>query len=90
MITRLARQQAQTIDFATSNVRASPIPLYVAGSQILENYPVGPLAGVAFNLTLLSYMGSLDMGLHIDAAAVEHPELLRDLMTAAFKELAVA
>ena len=90
VITRVARQQAQTIDFATSNVRASPIALYVAGAQILENYPVGPLAGVAFNLTLLSYMGSLDMGLHVDSAAVEHPELLRDLMTAAFKELAVA
>ncbi len=90
VITRLARQQAQTVDFATSNVRASPIPLYVAGAQILENYPVGPLAGVAFNLTLLSYVGSLDMGLHIDSAAVEHPELLRDLITAAFNELAAA
>ena len=31
-----------------------------------RNYPVGPLAGVAFNLTLLCYCGSLDMGLHVD------------------------
>ena len=47
--------------------------MYIAGAQILANYPVGPLAGVAFNLTLLSYCGSLDMGLNLDAAAVEDP-----------------
>ena len=35
---------------------------------------MGPLAGVAFNLTLLSYNGSLDMGLNIDAAAVAEPD----------------
>jgi hypothetical protein len=44
---------------------------------MLENYPIGPLAGVAFNLTLLSYAGSLDMGLHLDPAAVTEPDLLR-------------
>ena len=36
-------------------------------------------AGVAFNLTLLSYNDSLDMGVNIDAAAVTEPELLRKL-----------
>ena len=66
LVTRLARQQAQTVDFATSNVRGAPVPLYIAGAQLLENYPVGPLAGVAFNLTLLSYNHSLDMGVNID------------------------
>ena len=44
VVTRLARQQAQTIDFATSNVKAAPIPVYIAGAQLLENYPIGPLA----------------------------------------------
>ena len=39
LITRLARQQAQTVDFATSNVRAAPVPVYIAGAQLLENYP---------------------------------------------------
>ena len=66
LVTRLARQQAQTVDFATSNVRGSPVPMYIAGAQLLHNYPIGPLAGVAFNLTLLSYLGSLDMGLNVD------------------------
>ncbi|CAN5620070.1 wax ester/triacylglycerol synthase family O-acyltransferase [soil metagenome] len=87
LITRLARQQAQTVDFATSNVRAAPIPLYMAGAELLENYPVGPLAGVAFNLTLLSYNHSLDMGVNIDTAAVAEPERLRDCLQGAFNDL---
>ena len=87
LVTRLARQQAQTIDFATSNVKAAPMPVYIAGAQLLENYPLGPLAGVAFNLTLLSYDGSLDMGINIDAAAVAEPELLAKHLDAAFADL---
>ena len=59
----------------------------MAGAQLLENYPVGPLGGVAFNLTLMSYMGSLDVGINIDEAAVESPSLLRDSLTEAFAEL---
>ena len=69
------------------NVRGAPVPMYVAGAQLLENYPVGPLAGVAFNLTLLSYNHSLDMGVNIDRAAVAEPELLRRCLERAFKDL---
>ena len=87
LITRLARQQAQTVDFATSNVRGAPVPMYVAGAEILENYAVGPLAGVAYNLTLLSYNHSLDMGVNIDTAAVTEPELLRECLEKAFADL---
>jgi diacylglycerol O-acyltransferase / wax synthase len=90
VITRLARQQTQTVDFATSNVRGAPVPVYLAGATILANHPVGPVAGVAFNLTLLSYNHSLDMGVNIDRAAVTEPELLRKLLERAFKDLAKA
>lgn len=87
LITRLARQQANTVDFATSNVRGSPVPVYVSGAQLLEIYPIGPLGGVAFNLTLMSYLGSLDMALNIDTAAVESPELLARCIDRSFKQL---
>lgn len=87
VITRLARTQAETVDFATSNVRGAGVPLYVAGAKLLNNYPIGPLAGVAFNMTLLSYMGSLDVGINIDEAAVESPELLRESLQQSFNEL---
>jgi hypothetical protein len=90
LITRLARQQAQTVDFATSNVRGSPVPMYLGGSEVLENYAIGPLGGVAYNLTLLSYNHSLDMGVNIDTAAVTQPELLRECLEKAFADLIAA
>jgi len=90
VVNRLARVQAQTVDFATSNVRGAPVPVYVAGAQLLENYPIGPLVGVAFNLTLLSYHGSLDMGLHVDPAAVGDPAMLRRCLERAVKRLLAA
>lgn len=86
IVTRLARQQAQTIDFATSNVKGAPIPMYAAGAQLLHNYPVGPLSGVAFNLTLLSYLGNLDMGMNTDAAAITEPALMKRCLDRAIKD----
>jgi WS/DGAT/MGAT family acyltransferase len=79
---RLARQQVETVDFATSNVRGAPFPLFIGGARILANFPVGPTGGTAWNLTLLSYDGSLDMGLNTDVGAVEDPEGLRDAIEA--------
>lgn len=90
LMTRLARQHTQSIDFATSNVRASPVPVYVAGAQALANYAIGPLAGVAFNATMLSYNGSLDIGINIDAAAVEHPDRLAAHLRQSFTDLCKA
>ena len=90
ILTRVARMQSQTVDFATSNVKGTPLPVYVAGSEIVHNFPIGPLGGVAFNLTLLSHVGSLDMGLNLDPASIARPELLRDCLESAFGELASA
>ena len=89
VVTRLARQQANTVDFATSNVKGSPIEMFVAGAQLLSNYAIGPLSGVAFNLTLLSYLGRLDMGLNTDSAAVSEPALLSTLISNAVDGLIV-
>lgn len=87
VLTRIARQQSQTIDFATSNLRGSPAAVYLAGARIEAVYAMGPLLGVAFNLTLMSYLGSLDMGLWVDTAAVADPALLARCFTRAFNEL---
>ncbi|MFM7892652.1 MAG: WS/DGAT domain-containing protein, partial [Actinomycetota bacterium] len=90
VLTRIARTQSQSIDFATSNVRSGGVKLFIAGGLITENYPVGPLGGVAFNATLLSYNGSLDIGIHIDSAAVEQPELLREEVERSLNKLIYA
>ena len=60
------------------------------GGLVLENHPVGPLVGVAFNLTAMSYCGSWDMGLNMDPAAVSQPDLLRRCVEGAFAEVAAA
>jgi len=59
-----------------SNVPGPPIPLYVAGGRVLAIYPMGPLLpGAGINITILSNMGSVDMGIIADRDAV--PEVWR-------------
>ncbi len=92
LVVRIARQQ--TADRRLRHVQragrrrsrcTSP------GAQVLTRTTRSArLGGIAFNLTLLSYDGSLDMGLHIDAAAVTDPVLLRNLMEDSFAELVEA
>jgi len=86
-VTRFARAQAAKLDFATSNLPAAPFAMHIAGARLLELVTLGPVAGTAFNLTAMSYNGSLDMGIHIDPAAVEDPADLQRCMTAAYEEL---
>lgn len=90
VLTRFVRQQAESVDLTASNVRAAPFDLYIAGARIEATYPLGPLAGTAFNLTTMSYAGSLDMGLHVDVGAIEWPSLLRDCIRDAYDELITA
>ena len=77
LLTRLARQQVATVDFATSNLRGAPIDIFVAGARILSNHAFGPTGGTAFNATVLSYKDSMDVGLNCDTAAVTDPGLLK-------------
>jgi len=57
-----------------SNVPGPPIPLYMAGARMTQNFPVSIVThGMALNLTIHSYDGSLDYGLI--AAKDEVPRL---------------
>jgi WS/DGAT/MGAT family acyltransferase len=87
VLVRLARQQVMTVDFATSNVRAAPFDLYIAGALMVGNFPLGPVAGTAWNLTTMSYRGQLELGLHADAQAVAKPAELATDIEASFREL---
>jgi diacylglycerol O-acyltransferase len=87
VVTPLARQQVSSVDLAASNLRGSPVQMYVAGAAVRANYPMGPTAGVAFNCTILSYLSRLDMGIDVDVAAVSDPPLLRACIESSFKEL---
>jgi WS/DGAT/MGAT family acyltransferase len=90
IVTGLARAQTATIDFATSNMRASPVPVYTAGAKLLYTGVLGPVAGTAFNLTTVSYAGSLDIGIHIDPVAVDDPGELRRCIEEGYEALLTA
>lgn len=79
LVTRRLPQAAQigvlggllrTVDVITSNVPGVPIPLYLAGARMEAQYPFGPRSGAAVNVTLLSYLDGLFIGVNTDPAAV--------------------
>lgn len=87
VLTRLARDQATSVDVTASNLRAAPFDLFVAGSRIEATYPLGPLASTAVNATVMSYCGTLNLGLHVDAGAVPQPALLAQEVAIAYADL---
>lgn len=87
VLAKVAKDTAATVDFTVSNVRGSPIELYIAGARCEALFPMGPISGTAFNLTTMSYAGSLDMGLVVDAGAIDAPAELRDHIEAAYRDL---
>ena len=89
VMANVAIEQASRIDFATSNLPGPPIPMWLAATKIREIVPIGPIAGTAFNLTLLSYDGSAGIGLHLDPHAVTAPDKLVDAIVATFADVGV-
>lgn len=87
LLVALTRSQAHTIDFATSNLRGSPVDLYVGGARIAASFPMGPRTGCALNITLLSYTGSLDLGLNLDPAAVTDAGALLECLDESFSDV---
>ena len=83
----MTRAQTRTTDFAATNLRGSPLPLYIAGARMLANYPFGPRAGTALNATLLSYCDDLNLGLNIDPAAITDISALMADISDSFDEL---
>ena len=71
-------------DFVTSNVPGAPFPVYLCGRRQLAQYPFGPLSGSAINVTLLSYVDEVNLGISSDPAAVTDREALLDDLRAGF------
>ena len=47
-----------------SNIPGPDVPLWCAGARLVALYPVGPLAdGVGLNITVISYTGTLYVGI---------------------------
>jgi WS/DGAT/MGAT family acyltransferase len=60
-----------------SNVPGSRTPQYLAGARVLANYPVSTIVdGIALNITLFSYLDSLNIGITVDGEQVPDSDLL--------------
>ena len=85
--TSLFAAALQGIDFLTSNVPGVPFPVYLEGAEIRSLVPFGPLSGAAVNVTLLSYVDHVDIGVNLDPVAVGDPDRLRSALESSFAEL---
>jgi WS/DGAT/MGAT family acyltransferase len=73
---------------AISNVPGANMPLYMAGAKLATYFPVSiPSHGVALNITVQSYNGSLDYGLTACRRAMPDVDDLADHLVAAHAEL---
>jgi WS/DGAT/MGAT family acyltransferase len=71
-----------------SNVPGPQFPLYFAGARVVSYHPVSiPYHGVAINITVQSYNGSLDFGITACRRAVPDVVRVADLLVEALAEL---
>jgi WS/DGAT/MGAT family acyltransferase len=87
LMMRFAARQ-RWADVYVANVPGPPAPLYLAGAQIHELYPVVPLAGrVPVGVGALSYAGRLGITVVADRDACPDIEIFTDGLRAALTEL---
>ena len=89
----LESMQPPLANMVVSNVMGPPIPLYLAGALVDAIYPLGPLLpGVGMNITVLSNLDRLDVGVMACPDVVddvwELVESLPDALAALKAELA--
>lgn len=76
------------INTVISNVPGPPIQLYVAGARVVAIFPNSEiLAGMATNITVVSNIDRLDIGLHADPDIISDPWQITEAMPRALAEL---
>ena len=87
----LAERLPPIHNLVISNVPGPPIPLYVAGARLVAVYPFGPLIeGSGLNITVLSNMGSMDIGVIGCPDIAPHIESIADGIVAGIERLRIA
>ena len=84
----LESMQPPLANVVVSNVMGPPIPLYLAGALVEAIYPLGPLLpGVGMNITVLSNLDRLDVGVMACPDVVEDVWELVESLPAALADL---
>jgi diacylglycerol O-acyltransferase len=61
--------------------------VFMAGGRVESHFAFGPMTGAAANITLLSYVGDVNLGVNTDPAAVPDPDHFVDCLRDSFDEL---
>lgn len=75
------------VDFIASNVPGAPVPVFMAGAQVVEHYAFGPMTGSSTNVVLLSYCQQCNLGINTDPAAIPDPETFVACLQDSFDEI---
>ena len=71
-----------------SNVPGPPFPIYCAGAKLEAMYPMGPLLyGTGINVTVFSYVDSVDFGFMVCRDVVDDPWFIAEGVSIALDEL---
>jgi hypothetical protein len=83
--------QPTLANFIVSNVMGPPIPLYLAGARVEAIFPLGPLLpGAGMNITVLSNLDRLDVGIMACPDLVDDVGAMARLIPECLDELAAA
>jgi hypothetical protein len=75
------------VDVLASDVPGVPVPVYLGGAAVTEQYAFGPTIGSAVNVTLLSYVDTCAFGVDVDTAAIPDPEVFHACLVEGFDEV---
>ena len=85
---RLSERLPPLANLVISNVPGPPVPLYMAGAAVTHYYPISIVThGLALNITVQSYAGSLEFGVLSCPDALPRPQALADRLAGALEEL---
>ncbi len=87
LTTQIAGGLMKGTDFVATNVPGPPIPVYLAGTEVLSMVPFAPKGGAAVNVGLMSYNGQMFLGVNVDVGAVEHPEEFAQCLAASLSDV---
>ncbi len=87
----LANMHRPVYNVIISNVPGPPAPLYMHGARLEAFYPHGPVfEGTGLNITVISYQGSIDIGVIACRDSVHDVEQIPESFTAAIALLKAA
>ncbi|MCW3038621.1 MAG: hypothetical protein JWM31_526, partial [Solirubrobacterales bacterium] len=86
-LTRATGSFTKALDLQASNFRGLDRPAFMAGAEVLEVYPLGPVPGCAIMATLISHSGTCCIGVAVDTSAVTDVALLRTCLREGIAEI---